>query len=153
DPNATAKSTQGRAGQTDWGATAVTQNVLPFDPANRFNCTAASNVGFYVIGPAKAAYDLSSEPNLNPTLTSPQMTYQVSVANAPVGTPPARPTIVLQRLANPTLPPNTAPVNPEDYNPYVTKDYVERTQAQVEDGRGFEYDNVNLVTKVLMPAA
>src|SRR5262249_3130490 len=78
------------------------------------------------------------------------MRYQVPVANAAVGSPLPRPTIVLQRLANPSLPPDNTPTN-ATYNPYVTIDFVERTAAQSNEGRGFQYDAANFQTTITPP--
>lgn len=137
DPGATALPAPQQP-QTDWGATPVTQNVLPFDPANRFNCPDGGNVGFYVIGPEDKAFTVANKANLPVTHKSPHMTYAVDAKVAPLAAA-VRPTIVLQRLANPSLPPNTT-LGAPNYNPYVTVDYVSRTAAQAaNDARIYDF--------------
>lgn len=42
------------------------------------------------------------------------------------GMPDYQPTVVLQRLANPLLPPNFNPAAAQLYNPYITVDYLEK---------------------------
>jgi hypothetical protein len=148
-------------GQTDWGTTPATRRVLPFPANNAFNDPAKGNTGFYVIGPPTTAYlpgsapavqgaaanKPGSDPNLPTVYRSAGMTYQVPASNTVIqqGTLP-QPTIMLQRLANPALPPNPnatlpTPPNPPNtpnplYNPYITIDWVERTaNNQVNDGR------------------
>jgi hypothetical protein len=104
----------------------------------------AANQGFYVLGP-KAEF-----PGTNPgrphatlrvkdqALTDPMtgnavrssMTYEV-----PAGAMPGNHTLVLQRLACPSLPPQGDPTDPAGvgyYNPYVTVDYVDN--VPVYDG-------------------
>jgi hypothetical protein len=96
--------------------------------------TPQANTGFYILGPKPAgttAYQTGADPTLPNTLLSPKMSYAVPVTNATAGTIPT-PTILLRRLANECLPPQTDPTQP-NFNPYVTVDYIEN--VKVWDGR------------------
>jgi hypothetical protein len=113
-----------------------------------------SNKGFYLLGyngafnPVAAAAK-GSDPKLTALLShgTAQMSY-----TAPLGTALPTPTLLLRRLACPNLPPNPAPdpknlgqylpLNPNaPYNPYITVDRVDATQAAtpplVQDVREF----------------
>jgi hypothetical protein len=97
------------------------------------------NNGFYVVGP-HSNFVANADPKLTVTYASPNMTYQVNVGDP---TTTWRPTILLQRLACPALPPNPPPGGVLDttmpYNPYITTDYLEHTlDAQRNDGRLFD---------------
>jgi hypothetical protein len=118
----------------------------------KYNGTAGSNTnGFYVVGPQLAANQYgvtpsgatlaASNPNLVSTYQSGALTFQIPVATNP--TVPGtgyRPALLLQRLANPYLPPQTDPKG-LNYNPYITVDYVYRVNinsglsANGNDGR------------------
>src|SRR5262249_61961963 len=68
-----------------------------------------------------------------------------SRAAAPAPDPPPKPTVILQRLVTPALPPNPATpgggINPnQPYNPYVTVDYVET--APPNEGRVYDTADV-----------
>jgi hypothetical protein len=103
---------------------------------------APQNQGFYLLGPKPATpYVAGANPNLDPraTFLSPQMTYQVP-ATPVTDAPPPPPDILLQRLANPYLPPQPDPTKATPaapYNPYITVDYVAPPQAAVQDNRQF----------------
>jgi hypothetical protein len=118
--------------------------VLPLDSGRQyFDCAQGNNAGqaqsatpsgFCVVGPQQGkAQRYAKDPKLPVTFTAPSagagaydstddMTYAMQVGAAQ----PVHPTIVLQRLANPTLPPQIDPFK-AGYNPYVTTDFVERT--------------------------
>ncbi len=106
--------------------------VLPANGAA--NDAGTKNVGYYVIGPRDqfpAGSVLNSLSLPDPTAAA--APYDGLTFNAT----PAAPTggdvttergktsvVILRRLANPYLPPQENPVNP-NYNPYVTVDYIE----------------------------
>jgi hypothetical protein len=97
----------------NWGASP--QVVQPMG-AN-FGNGASASAGFFVVGPPTAVAGLPAA-----TLQSPNMTYAVPLADPTANTPVA-PTLLLQRLANPTIAFNNVPG--PGYNPYVTVDYVD----------------------------
>ncbi len=96
------------------------------------------NLGFYVIGPQRAfPFEAGADPTPPvATFSSPYMSYKSTPADRTTGTkrpddPGNRPTVVLQRLANPYL------AYDDIQNPYVTIDFLENikpnnalTQAQ-----------------------
>jgi hypothetical protein len=98
-----------------------------------------NDVTFYVLGPDQVE---PPPPNtvidfeggqVTPTHKQPEMAFKV-----PAGTPPGpvSPNFVLQRLANPALPPQAVPTDP-NYNPYITVDYTPPTDSIDEDQNGF----------------
>ncbi len=102
-----------------------------------------SNQGFYVVGPtlptAPAAVTTAlagSVTNLPTIYTDPALSFPIPQGSDPT-TPGSnfQPALLLQRLANPYLPPNYSTANPLTYNPYITIDYVAR--VNVNDGRIF----------------
>ncbi len=125
------------AGTFSWGpADNATPNLSPWivQPGfGAFSGTAGQNQGYYVLGPNTpyAAPLTGTNPSFTTTSTSPLMSFTLPLATDPTATAPS---ILLQRLANPYLPPqsNSALAN---YNPYVTVDYV--NQVAVNDGRLF----------------
>jgi hypothetical protein len=97
---------------------------------------------FYVLGPPAAPLVNAGVPAVQPTLRSEAMSYSVPVRRGQV-LPPPQPTILLRRLACPSLPwqPDprldslTAP-----YNPYVTVDWapnIELNRGATNTGAGF----------------
>jgi hypothetical protein len=90
---------------------------------------------FLVVGSQSTKPNIPMNPPPYPggALPSPLMTYQTTVPGTAGQTkptnPPPTPTIVLQRLANPFLPPSTTPGLL--YNPYITVDYFEGADPSV----------------------
>lgn len=108
-----------------------------------YNGAVNNNQGFYVVGPnplyPAVAPDLSgTDPKIQakethaPRHVNNTGDYQMSIRVPVVGYVTPTPSLVLERLANPALPPNTNPADPL-YNPYIAVDYVQR--LRVEDGR------------------
>jgi hypothetical protein len=106
-----------------------TRIIRPANPANAngYFGGEGTNEGFYVLGPVLAPnveVDPFPAPVLGqpfPTLRSPGMSYVVDAIDPTVGRL-SRPSIVLQRLACPYLPPGPL-------NPYVTVDYLRDVPA------------------------
>lgn len=94
------------------------------------------NDGFYVVGPQVAYLDATLDnPNFETTMLSDRMTYTVPVAGNATANDKQRPTVLLQRLADPRMRPQPD-ITLADYNPYVTIDIAEHPlDAQVADGR------------------
>lgn len=125
----------------DWGPTtgamAKPQAVTPLPDANRFSSAATGAAGFYVLGPS-TSYVAGADPSITVTFASPNMTYPLTVAsqdNAATRVLP-QPTILLQRLADPTRAYNNSNADPTTYNPYVTVDLVnlpEYTDGRIAD--------------------
>jgi hypothetical protein len=112
-----------------------------FDPATVAAADQPGN-GFYVIAPPPWLAADPGTPAVQPTMRSEALTYSVPVRRGQV-LPPPQPTILLRRLACPSLPwqpdsrldPVTAP-----YNPYVTVDWaanVELNRGATNTGAGF----------------
>jgi hypothetical protein len=81
-----------------------------------------SNDGYYVIGPPGPLPVTGAGA---PTLARDEMVYDPGVLAGATTAPP--PTIVLQRLACPRIPPQLNPALP-NYNPYITVDYMADVQ-------------------------
>jgi len=141
-----------RTVMNNWGANAALYKVTPLPAANRFKSAVSGSVGFYGLGPNTTGLfsdPAQDDPKIPITLASPKMSY-----TTPYGAT-HRPTIVLQRLANPGLSfdPNqtvstTDPMsgavsvtpNP-GYNPFITTDFVDNTDPTknyVMEGRRFD---------------
>lgn len=122
----------------DWGpATGMgskPQEITPLPESNRFSSAAGAAAGFYVLGP-QTTYEPNCDPGITATWTSADMTYTLKAADQDDLTKEEkpRPTILLQRLADPARPHSDTPADPTTHNPYVTIDYVE-TQEHA-DGR------------------
>lgn len=110
---------------------------------DRFRGNYGENQGFVVIGPAplptSGAAVTDNEPApFNLSYTSPQLTFDVAD-----GTPLDPPTVLLQRLLCPYLPPNipgTPGFNPAmPVNVYLTIDMMEN--CRVNDGTSGSFDN------------
>src|SRR5262249_32557432 len=94
--------------KSTWLGDGTAQKVAAAGPAFNPDPLVSPNAGFYLLGPA-----VKFLPNADPgfvTLSakSPQMSFGVPVIDPLADTPP-KPTVILQRLANPALPPNNAP--------------------------------------------
>jgi hypothetical protein len=90
-----------------------------------------SNNGFYLLGPKTNPAPNGSTNFPKSTWPADEMTYSTPIANT------VKPTIVLQRLCCPHLPPNPKTVggqvdNTKPFNPYITVDYTE--DVPVNDG-------------------
>src|SRR5262249_55207137 len=100
------------------GATPDTRFILPSKgldaAASPIAPTTAYNQGYYLLGPG--AFPGGA---VTPTFPSPGMQYRAAVT----GATPDAPTVMLQRLACPHMPPQTNPTLP-NFNPYVTVDYM-----------------------------
>lgn len=105
------------------------------DGPSSYRCrNGVRNAGFYVVAADQLA---SLQPpgwkaeTPQPTLSSPAMRYDVPAqGNDDMNTSQFKPTFVLQRLANPYLPPQPNP-GQAGYNPYVTVDVMDLTPPQV----------------------
>jgi hypothetical protein len=135
---------------------AVTTVIKP--GAGSYSGASGSNAGFYVVGPAIVANQYTapldvSDPKLTSTYQDSALTFTIPVANNPTVLTGGdfRPALLLQRLANPYLPPQPVydPANPQLYNPYITIDYVERVRvdsnlnANGNDARVFDVNGNN----------
>jgi hypothetical protein len=113
-------------------ASVDTRLLLPANTANRngYFGPPGSNEGFYVLGPAldpareNDPFPQAARDQPLATLRRPEMSYLVDAIG---GNLPA-PSLLLQRLACPHLPPNPLPGRPVDptrpLNPYLTVDYL-----------------------------
>lgn len=130
-------------GVRDWGdGTVVPGAAQVITPgAGLYDNYPRNGSGFYVLGPEVVYTPATTNPGIDTNYSnfkSPRMTYGVP-ANVYNNANKNRPTVVLQRLANPALPYNpnrivNNAVNPL-YNPYITIDVVDHTNDQVMDGR------------------
>jgi hypothetical protein len=112
------------------------QTVEPMPVAgNRFNDPGQTNTGFFLVGP-QVTFIQGGNPGFpQPTLTSPGLSFTASADDDPGAIrPPLLTTILLRRLANPGLPPNTNKNDVLHYNPYITVDYVEIPGSEVNNG-------------------
>lgn len=133
----------------DWGTTPATQIVKANYGA--YSGPAKANMGFYLVGPkpdypaGKMLTDTDPNFNLNwltynptdATTNKDQMSLQVAAAGYNLANPPPV-SLVLERLANPALPPKEGAANQNDpqYNPYIAVDYVRQVRVQ----NGVKYD-------------
>ena len=94
--------------------------TMSFTPITAFGANPVNPSSYLVMGPAATGYAVAEGP---PGIAAPQQTTQMSIS-APFAT--STYTILLQRLLNPCLPPNSDPTNTTTpYNPYITVDYVD----------------------------
>jgi hypothetical protein len=135
DPDPLVNPPQVLATMRQWGANANQQTVLPANGAYSTDPTVAPNQGFYVLGP-QTNFLPTRNPNLPSTYLAPtDDTNRLGMSGKVTDATPVPPTVLLQRLACPNLPPSAA-------NPYVTVDYMENVPA---------YDNRDYLTTVAGP--
>jgi hypothetical protein len=108
-------------------------------PAALYVGSPTQNLGFYVVAPKpKNGYQTNANPLLASTWQTPTLSITTKSTDPGADNIP-KPTILLQRLANPYLPPQNNP-NLGDptkpYNPYVTIDYAEN--IKIWEGRTFD---------------
>ncbi|MFQ3650709.1 MAG: hypothetical protein SNJ75_10270 [Gemmataceae bacterium] len=129
----------------NWGGAAgndATRTVAPNYGA--YAGAANSNQGFYVVGP-EPDYGVPPLADSNPGLAALRtwgetntLSIRIPVEGDPNATTPTTydasnaPSLILERLANPYLPPQNDPTQPL-YNPYITVDYV--AKLRVNEGR------------------
>ncbi len=104
---------------SDFGANPI---VLPTN--GTYSSPGTGQKGFFVLGP-QVAFLVGENPDLPCSHKSPSMTYPVPVT-AFGARRPARPIILLRRLACPGLPVQSNPKLPH-YNPFLTVDYCDNT--------------------------
>jgi hypothetical protein len=145
DPNfgVVAPATNIRNTLDSWGVPATDpQSVAPGGGKFDWSANATKSDGFYVIGPTPTFDPNQEDPNLNAFTTAKRdkMSYQILAGTGDAANPVVpRPTVLLQRLINPSLKPQGNPAL-ANFNPYVTVDYVRYTGAvnPVMDGRHFD---------------
>jgi hypothetical protein len=108
--------------KSDIAPTVDTRLLLPADPvlAGGYYGKEGQNRGFYVVGPDLSPKEKSPFAGGMETLRRSEMSYVVR-ANLPILLP--KPSLLLQRLACPYLPPQPNPALPL-HNPYITVDYL-----------------------------
>ncbi len=140
DPDFGSPPTRIRSAMTDWGGEPTNPKKITVTPGGgTFGDGTNTNVGFYVAGPKTTGLFLDAtedDPALPVTIGSAKLTYTVP-ADPKITTSIPRPTVVLQRLANPGLPYDNTPTS-ATYNPYLTVDFAETSAAQVMDGRRYD---------------
>jgi hypothetical protein len=123
----------------EWAQTPGTTDVIhPLNGAFAAPNNQGSNVGFYMVGPPRLfpAVNTGNPAQVPPraTLQAPGMRYKFPIVGAGgaggTGLPTVAPTLMLQRLLCPHIPPNEDPNNPATpYNPYITVDYFDLAAA------------------------
>lgn len=113
-----------------------TTRLLGVDSANNqgYSGGLSNNKGFYLLGPTMARGETSPFAEPIETLARSELSYTVP-ANFPRLL--LDPSVLLQRLACPALPPQPDPAQP-NYNPYVTVDYVRDVPANYAAEVGIE---------------
>jgi hypothetical protein len=126
--------------------TVDTRVILGADPnVNQgYSAPLKENKGFYVLGPSPAAKEAYPFPQPLETLRRPEMSFVVR-ANYINLLP--QPSVLLQRLACPHLPPQPDPAKPL-YNPYLTVDYARDVTANYAAAVGIEGPNAPEPTDV-----
>ncbi|MGF1578095.1 MAG: hypothetical protein ACFCD0_01895 [Gemmataceae bacterium] len=138
---------------TRWNKVETSAATLPLLKAAQgaFKGTVGSNDGFYVIGPPAALAPLPFA-GITPTYQATGMMYERQRdGTSPLQIDPdgvvngLQSTILLRRLANPSLPPNND-ATAVGYNPYITIDYVK--DVKTYSGVQWNENNFPVVTPV-----
>lgn len=127
-----------------WGGNAnTTQYVEPCDRSPKD--ATKTNKGFYVVGPEldpNMPFLPGRDPGLTATYSDPELSIKYNNANTAI----VKPTILLRRLACTHLPEQSNP-NQDNYNPYITVDYM--TEVDTQDNRLYDKDGVVGAPKAL----